>query len=179
MRDSYSIEFVRNGVEISHNLFDFDAQKDHGNLISGFGKATAPGPASFHNNLVSNPGRGIIWINEIFNNLEVRNNHIITRTTVTPRKDGLFGLNPGCDFKTITIRDNVIECQGEARPLLRCKESYGAAIRNNDLTNVSDAGRYENAKSDQPRGLEKPLKFECGAHGEFTVDGWQAKPSAK
>ena len=26
MKDSYSIEFVRNGVEIDHNLFDFDAQ---------------------------------------------------------------------------------------------------------------------------------------------------------
>jgi hypothetical protein len=22
--------------------------------------------------------------------------------------------------------------------------------------------------------LERPLKFECGVHGEFTVDGWQA-----
>ena len=142
-RDSYSIEFVRNGVEIDHNLFDFDVQKDHGNLISGFGKAAAPGPASFHNNLVSNPGRGVIWINEVFNHLEIRNNHIITRTTVTPRKDGLFGFNPGCDFKTITIRDNVIECQGQARPLLRCDESYGAVIRNNRLTNVSDTARYD------------------------------------
>jgi hypothetical protein len=179
MRDSYSIEFVRNGVEISHNLFDFDAQKDHGNLISGFGNAAAPGPASFHNNLVSNPGRGILWINEIFNNLEIRNNHILTRTTATPRQDGLFGFNPGCDFKTISIRDNVIECQGQARPLLRCKESYGAAIRNNRLTNVSDTDRYDNPRTDQPAGLEKPLKFECGVHGEFTVDGWQARPSAK
>lgn len=177
--DSYSIEFVRNGVEISHNLFDFDVQKDHGNLISGFGKAAAPGPAKFHNNLVSNPGRGVIWINEVFNNLEISNNHIIARTTATPRKDGLFGLNPGCDFKTITIRDNIIECQGQPRPLLRCKESYGAVIRNNELTNVSDTDRYENARTDQPRGTEKPLKFECGAHGEFTVDGWKAEPTKK
>mgnify|MGYP002624363219 CR=1 FL=1 len=44
-RDSYAIEFVRNGVEISHNLFDFSVEKDHGNLISGFGKAPANGPA--------------------------------------------------------------------------------------------------------------------------------------
>jgi nitrous oxidase accessory protein len=178
-RDSYSIEFVRNGVEIDHNFFDFDVKKDGGNLISAFGNVAAKGPASFHDNLVSNPGRGVIWINEIFNNLEIRNNHIITRTTLTPRKDGLFGFNPGGDFKTISIRDNVIECQGQARPLLRCKESYAAVIRNNQLTNVSDADRYENPRTDQRAGLESPLKFECGVHGEFTVDGWQARPSAK
>ena len=175
-RDSYSIEFVRNGIEIDHNLFDFDVKKDHGNLISGFGKAPAPGPASFHNNLVSNPGRGIVWINEIFNNLEIRNNHIITRTTVTPRQDGLIGLNPGCDFKTITIRDNIIECQGQARPLLRCQESYGSVIRNNRLVNVSDTARYENPSTGQKAGLESPLEFECGVHGEFKVNGWEVQP---
>jgi hypothetical protein len=178
-RDTYSIEFVRNGVEIDHNFFDFDVQKDHGNLISGFGKAASPGPASFHNNLVSNPGRGVIWINEIFNNLEIRNNHVIARTTATPRTEGLFGFNGGGDFKTVTIRDNVIECEGQSRPLLRSKESYGATITNNRLTNVSDTDKYENPKSEQPAGLETPLKFECGARGEFMVDGWQVKPATK
>ena len=177
MLSSYSIEFVRNGVEISHNLFDFDVRKDEGNLISAFGNAAAKGPASFHNNLVNNPGRGVIWINEVFNNLEIRNNHIITRTTATPRADGLFGFNAGCDFKTISIRDNVIECQGQARPLLRCKESYGTVIRNNELTLVSDTDRYDNPRTDRRAGLENPLKFECGVHGECTVDGWQARPA--
>jgi nitrous oxidase accessory protein len=175
-RDSYAIEFVRNGVEISHNLFDFDSQKDHGNLISAFGKAAAPGPASFHNNLVSNPGRGIVWINEVFNNLEVRNNHIVARTTATPRTEGLLGFNPACDFKTIAIRDNVIECQGTARPLLRCNESYGSVIQNNRLVNVSDTERYENPPADRIAGLESPLQFECGVHGEVQIDGWQARP---
>ena len=179
MRDSYSIEFVRNGVEISHNLFDFDPQKDGGNLISGFGQAAAPGPASFHDNLVNNPGRGVIWINEVFNNLEIRNNHIIARTTATPRKEGLFGFNPGCDFKTITIRDNVVECEGQARPLLRCKESYGSAIGNNALTNIADTDRYSNPKTDQRAGPDKPLSFDCGIHGEFTIEGWKAKPAAR
>lgn len=178
MRDTYSIEFVRNGVEIDHNLFDFDVEKDHGNLISGFGNADAQGPATFHNNLVSNPGRGVIWINEVFNHLEVRNNHIVTRTTATPRKDGLFGFNPKCDFKTITIRDNVIECQGEPRPLLRAKESYEARVQNNTLTNVLDVENYENSQADRPVGLEKALKFECGVHGEFIVEGWKVRPSA-
>jgi hypothetical protein len=179
MLQGYSIEFVRNGVEISHNLFDFNPQEDGGNLISGFGQAASPGPASFHDNLVNNPGRGVIWINEVFNNLEIRNNHILTRTTATPRKEGLFGFNPGCDFKTIAIRDNIIECQGLARPLLRCKESYGSMIGNNELTNVSDTDRYANAKADRKAGPEKPLQFECGMHGEFTVNGWQAKLTAK
>ncbi|HYW79212.1 MAG TPA: right-handed parallel beta-helix repeat-containing protein, partial [Thermoguttaceae bacterium] len=179
MQNSYSIEFVRNGAEISHNLFDFDIEKDWGNLISGFGNASAGGPASFHNNLVSNPGRGVIWINEIYNNLDIHNNHIITRTTITPREDGLFGFNRGCDFTTISIRDNIVECQGRPRPLLRCDESYAAIVRNNRLTNVSDTTRYDNPRTDARAGLEEPLRFECGVHGEFSVDGWKAQPTAK
>lgn len=179
MRDSYSIEFVRNGVEIDHNLFDFDVNKDHGNLISGFGKAAAKGPASFHNNLVRNPGRGVIWINEPYSNLTIRNNHIITRTTTTPRNEGLFGFNADCDFTTIAIRDNIIECQGQPRPLLRSDASYSTLIHNNKLTNVSDIDRYTNAQTDQRAGLEAPLRFECGVHGEFLVDGWSTRPSAK
>ena len=175
MKDSYSIEFVRNGVEIDHNLFDFDSSQDHGNLISAFGDVAAKGPARFHNNLVSNPGRGVIWINEVFDNLEIRSNHIIARTTATPREDGLFGFNGGSDFATITIADNLIECIGVARPLLRSPESYSATIVNNTLSNVSDAAQLKNNKTGKPIGLEKPLKFDCGAHGEFTVDGWKTR----
>ncbi len=179
MKDSYSIEFVRNGVEIDHNLFDFDPQLDHGNLISAFGDAAANGPLSFHNNLISNPGRGVIWINEVFNNLVVRNNHIVARTTATPRDDGLFGFNGGCDFKTISIKDNLIECLGQTRPLLRSPESYAATIENNTLANVSDAVKLSNPKATRPIGLEKPLHFECGVHGEFTVQGWKAGPTKR
>ena len=179
MKDSYAIECVRNGVEIDHNLFDFDPKQDHGNLISAFGDVAAKGPASFHNNLVSNPGRGVIWLNEVFNNLEIRNNHIVARTTATPQTEGLFGFNGRCDFKTISIKDNQIECEGQARPLLRAKESYAATVENNTLTNVSDAEKLTNAKADRPVGLEKPLKIECGARGEFTVDGWKANPTNK
>jgi len=174
-RDSYSIEFVRNGIEIDHNLFDFDVKKDHGNLISGFGKAAAKGPARFHNNLVSNPGRGVIWINEPYSDLVVRNNHIITRTTATPREDGLFGFNRKCDFGTIRIVDNIIECQGKARPLLRNAESYEAKVENNRLTNVSDADRFKEPKPSAPAGLEQPLDFRCGVHGELSVKGWKTK----
>ncbi len=178
-RDSYSIEFVRNGVEIDHNLFDFDPGKDHGNLISGFGKAAAMGPAVFHNNLVNNPGRGVLWINEPYSNIIVRNNHIITRTTATPRTDGLFGFASQCDFKTIAIRNNRIECIGQSRPLLRGDESYAAVIHNNSLTNVSDTDRFKNPRSDEKVGLEEPLKFECGVHGEVGVDGWTASQTQR
>ena len=174
-RDSYSIEFVRNGVEIDHNLFDFDTLADHGNLISGFGKAAAKGPATFHNNLISNPGRGVIWINEPYSNLEIRNNHIISRSTKTPRTDGLFGFNSNSDSKTITIRDNVIECLGQTRPLLRSKVSLSTIVENNRLTNVSDTDRYSNERHERPIGLEEPLKFECGVHGEILVDGWKTQ----
>jgi hypothetical protein len=177
--DSYSIEFARNGVEIDHNLFDFDPKADHGNLISGFGNVDAKGPASFHNNLVRNPGRGVIWINEVFNGVTVRNNHIVTTTTATPRKEGLFGFNPKCDFRTVAIRDNIIECEGTPRPLLRAKESYNCTVENNTFVNVADAEKFKNPKADRPIGLEEPLKFECGARGELRVDGWKAGPAAK
>lgn len=179
MRASYSIEFVRNGIEVHHNLFDFDTESDGGNLISAFGRAPAKGPAAFHNNLVSNPGRGVIWINEPYDNLVVRNNHIIARTTKTPRKEGLFGFNRKCAFKTIRIEDNIIECQGLARPLMRNAESYGASIHNNQLTNVSDTDRYDNPQADAKAGLLEPLLFQCGVHGELTVDGWKTRPTAK
>ena len=169
---SYAIEFVRNGVEIDHNLFDFDVEQDGGNLISGFGKAAASGPGLFHNNLVSNPGRGVIWIKEPYDNLVVRNNHIITRTTATPRTEGLFGLNRQSDFSTIQIIDNIIECKGQPRPLLRGDAGYRATIRNNQLKNVSDTDGYDNPQSDAQAGPEEPLQFQCGVHGEMTVDGW-------
>ncbi len=178
MRDSYSIEFVRNGVEIDHNLFDFSRDRDHGNLISGFGKAPAKGPAMFHNNLVKNPGRGVIWINEPYSNLTIRNNHIIARRTATPREDGLFGFNRDCDFPTITIQDNIVECQGLSRPLLRNEQSYKALIQNNTLINVADTDKYTNSQADRNAGLQEPLKFKCGVHGEYVVDSWDVRLSS-
>lgn len=121
----------------------------------------------------------MIWINEVFNNVVVRNNHIVARTTATPREDGLFGFNGGCDFQTISIKDNLIECLGQTRPLLRSPESYAATIENNTLANVSDAAKLPNSKANRTIGLEKPLPFECGVHGEFTVDGWKAVPTKR
>ena len=172
-RDSYSIEFVRNGVEIDHNLFDFDVAKDGGNLLAAFGKEPAPGPASFHNNLVSNPGRGVMWMNEPYGKLEVRNNHIIARTTAKPRTEGLFGFNDKSTFAEFRFVDNIIECEGTARPFFRNDASGGALVENNKLVNITDQTRYKNAATGKLQGLEQPLKFACGVNGELTVDGWK------
>ena len=174
---SYAIEFVRNAVKIHHNLFDFDTEKDGGNLISGFGKAPANGPAEFHHNLVSNPGRGVIWINEPYNQLHIHNNHIICRTTSTPRKEGLFGLNSKSDFSTIRIANNIIECIGQSRPLLRRDESYQSTIENNRLMNVSDTDRYENPSTGVVCGPEEPLQFQCGVTGELGINDWTITPA--
>ena len=174
---SYAIEFVRNGVEIDHNLFDFDVEKDGGNLISAFGKAPASGPAVFHNNLVKNPGRGVIWINEPYNNLVIRNNHVVSRTTKTPRREGLFGFNRDCDFSTIRIVNNIFQCIGQPRPLLRNEESYGSVVKGNQLLNIADLARFDEPVSDSNAGLEHPLAFKCGVLDELTIDGWLARPT--
>jgi nitrous oxidase accessory protein len=177
-KDSYAIEFVRNGVEIAHNLFDFDPAKDHGNLISGFGKVPAKGPASFHHNLVRNPGRGVIWINEPYAHLHVHHNHIRCTTTKTPRTEGLFGFNKECDFATFRFTDNIIECEGTPRPLFRNDASAAAVIENNKLVNISDTARYPNKPTGEPAGPGE-LRFTCGVNGEMTVDGWRAMPTAQ
>ena len=78
-------------------------------------------------------------------------------------------------ISTFRITHNIIECRGQMRPLLRREESYAAVIANNQLTNVTDTERYGNPKPADPMGLEEPLKFQCGVHGELTVDGWEAK----
>jgi nitrous oxidase accessory protein len=171
-RSSYAIEFPRNGVEIDHNLFDFDPGRDGGNLISGFGNAPASGPASFHHNLVRHPGRGIIWIQGPFSRLDVHHNHILALPTVTPRTEGLFAFHRDSDSATLRLTDNVVECRDLARPLLRHAPGPGLVIENNELIHVSDAAQLANPPTGRPRGLEAPLRFTCGVNGEVTVDGW-------
>jgi len=180
LKDSYSIEFVRNGVEIDHNLFDFNPKMDHGNTISGFGKAPASGPASFHNNLVNNPGRGVIWINEPYNNLEVRNNHIIARTTATPRAGGLFGFSPAAISRPSTSKITSLNAAAGPARCSRNEPSAAAAITNNLLTNVSDTARYANPMSQEQRGLAVPLKFECASMAKrWSMDGTRSPPVTK
>jgi len=168
---SYALEWARNGAEVDHNLFDFSVEQDVGNLISCWTPDT-PGPAKFHNNLVKNPGRGLFWSQEVYNNYEFYNNHVITNTTITPRTEGLFGFNPRTDFNTIVIKNNIIECNGMARALMRNTESYGATIENNTLTNVSDVDNFTNPNTTEPVGPDGTLSFHCGAYNAYTVDGW-------
>ncbi len=171
-RRSYALEWARNHSEIDHNLFDFDLDDDGGNLISNFGSEPAPGPTLFHNNNIKNPGRGLYWGNGVFNNYAFYNNHVIANTTVTPRMEGLFGFNGNTDFSTIAVRDNIIEINGLARPLMRNSNSYNAAIENNTLVNVSDTEMYANMATGAPRGPLAPLVFCVGVDGEFTVQGF-------
>lgn len=175
---SYAIEGVRNGVEIDHNLFDYKTTSDYGNLMSCFGTTAAQGPLKFHNNLVKNPGRGVFWSESVYNNIQFYNNHVIANTTTTPRTDGLFGFNTGNTMNTTVIKDNIIECIGQTRPLVRNTASYSAVIQNNTLTNVSGTSNYVNANTGAVRGLTSPLLFNCGVNNESIVNGWFFGPSS-
>ncbi len=171
VKNSYAIEYARNAAKIDHNLFDIPTSSDKGNLITNHGSKEAPGPTHFHNNLIKNPGRGIFWSKGIYNNFRFYNNHVKANTLT--RKEGLFGFPRKTDFRTIVIRDNIIECiKANPRPLMRNKESYAATIEKNKLVNVSDTDSYANKKADRPVGLLKPLHFTCGVNDEFVVDGW-------
>ena len=177
-KTSYAFEYQRNAVEIDHNLFDFPTSDDGGNLISGFDAVAAvPGGTKMHDNLIRNPGRGLYWNEGVYNNFAFYNNHVRGATTVTPRTEGLFDFRPArdgatTDFKTIGIRDNIVELTGTPRPLMRNSESYAAVIENNTLTGVSDTASYANAPASRPRGPLLPLCFRVGAAREWTLDGW-------
>jgi len=175
LQSSYALEWHRNGAAVDHNLFDFDTEEDGGNLISGFSKVTAPGPTDFHHNLVRNPGRGLFWDEGPYNRYAFHHNHVIGKTTRTPRTDGLFGFDKETDFSTISIRHNIIELTGTERPLMRNDASYGAAIENNQLTGISDSDKFENPQANEPRGLQEPLAFRAGVGGEYAVEGWTVR----
>lgn len=176
LRKSYALEWPRNDVEVAHNLFEFDAMDDTGNLVSRFGDDMAPGPTLFHDNLIRNPGRGIFWSQGIYNNFRFYNNHV--RAETPSRQEGLFGFDPESDFDTIAILDNIIECsEANPRPLMRNDTSYGASISNNTLVNISDTDSYLNPDTGDVRGPREPLRFRCGVQGEFLVDGWSAAPA--
>ena len=86
---SYALEWARNGVEVDHNVFNFSAVQDGGNLITNHGNQSVSGPTKFHNNLIINPGRGIVRSKGVQNNFSFYNNEIIASTTATPRVEGL------------------------------------------------------------------------------------------
>ena len=100
-----------------------------------------------------------MWMNEPYGKLEVRNNHIIARTTKTPQTEGLFGFNEESGFAELRIAGNIIECEGTPRPLFRNDASSAAVVENNRLTNVSDTARCADMPTGAQAGLEQPLKF--------------------
>ncbi|MEM7475463.1 MAG: hypothetical protein AAF483_10765, partial [Planctomycetota bacterium] len=174
---SYSIEGARNNLEIDNNVFEFSILADGGNLITNFGSTPVPGPTSFTNNLVINPGRGVFSTSGVHNNLTFANNLIIANQTITPRTSGFLGMkvsdNNGnaTDFSTVTVKDNIVEVRGLERPLFRNAESFAANVENNSLVGVSDAGQYNNPQTSAPQGPLSILQFHVGVGGEILIDG--------
>lgn len=178
LKRSYAIELARNGLIVNHNLFDFSTDADYGNLLCDFGKQPVNGPIVFQNNRIKNPGRGLFWHRgpAAYREFHFCNNEVKAHTTVTPRLEGFFGFSKGDnDYKTIEIKNNIIECIGTARPLFRQAHSYAAVVENNTLINVSDSDNYANSDTDEPRGLTEALHFQCGVNGEFEVKGWEGR----
>jgi hypothetical protein len=170
---SYSIEGTRNSVLVRDNLFDFNLREDQGNLVSTFTYGrVAGGPFSFTGNLVANPGYGLFWTAGGQNRLTFRNNHIRARRTIGSQGDGLFGLDGAMDHSTVTIADNIITCADVSRPLMRNTASYGAVIRNNTLSGITDTASFSNPSTDAVRGPLQPLVFTCGVDDAFQVRDW-------
>lgn len=172
----YAVELTRNSVLIEKNVFTSPIDEDRSNVLSSFGSNNAPGPLTFRENLVLNPGRGVFWSDPAYDNVTILNNEVIVAPTPTPRTEGLFGFfsgnanREGTDFSTVTIAANLIEVFGDARPLVRNAASATADIRDNELINVSDTSAYPNPDTGAVSGLSEPLLFRIGADNEL-VDG--------
>ncbi|MEM9827061.1 MAG: hypothetical protein AAF958_10755, partial [Planctomycetota bacterium] len=166
---SYSIEGARNGILIEKNVFEFDARDDGGNLMVDFGRVYVPGPLTFRENLVINPGRGIYSGGGVHDRITFENNHIAASQTITPRDGAMFAFRTGdnegnqTDFETIRIVDNRIEIRDLERPLVNTDAAGQAVIENNSLSGISDLQRYANPVADRSTGLSEPLRFVVGA----------------
>ncbi|MEM6469987.1 MAG: LamG domain-containing protein [Planctomycetota bacterium] len=174
---SYAIEGARNGLVVDSNVFEFDINEDGGNLFTNFGSTAVTGSYTFTNNLVVNPGRGLISNSGVQDDITIANNLVIGNQTINPRSEGMFGFrtsdNQGneSDFSTYQIVDNVFEFNGISRPLFRSSLAYESNIENNTLVNVGDAGQYVNPDTGAPRGPLTSLQFNVGVDGERFVDG--------
>lgn len=169
---SYSLEWPRNDVRVANNVFEFDIRNDGGNLITSFeGEGSAPGDTEFHNNLIVNPGRGILAARE-YNNFSFTNNLVIGNRGVSSREEAMFNFDDDVDFETIDIRDNVFELYYQERPLFSDEAEAASNVVNNTLIGISDTDRYTNEQ--QPgvtQGLIEDLLFSVGVDGGFLVDG--------
>ena len=184
---SYAIEGPRNNLRIDHNLFDLDAGDNGGNLISVFGNeasGTIPGPLSFTDNLVRNPGLGVFWSDIPHDDIRILRNHVLADETGEGEPGlGLFSfrVNQGdgdaTDFSTITIADNIVgvltDDPSDRRDLLRYP-AEGINVSNIELIGVGDLLAYPNEDTGAPRGPDTPLLFRVGRNGEYLVDGFSA-----
>ncbi|MEM6691595.1 MAG: glycosyl hydrolase family 28-related protein, partial [Planctomycetota bacterium] len=114
-KTSYAIEGARNGLIVDSNVFEFDINQDGGNLFANFGSTEVTGSLSFTNNLVVNPGRGLMFNNGVQNDFTFANNLVIGNQTINPRTEGMLGVrtsdNQGneVDFSTWQVVDNMFE----------------------------------------------------------------------
>ncbi|MEM6550520.1 MAG: carbohydrate-binding protein [Planctomycetota bacterium] len=102
---SVAFEFPRNGVEIYNNLFDFEADDQGGHMFVSFEDATGEGPTDVYNNLIKNPGRGLVDFAS-YDNFTFRNNHVVADASEGEfggRTSGLFGINAQ-NIQAFTIR---------------------------------------------------------------------------
>jgi hypothetical protein len=170
---SYAIEGARDGLLVERNLFDFSTDADTGNLYTQFGSTGVDGPVVFSENLIKNPGRGILSSAGRADNFTFTNNHVMGEITITPRTEGLFGFRPDVDFSTIEIADNIFELTGLDRPLFKNANGLSLIdIENNLLTGISDAGSYNNPQTGATRGPTSPLQFSVGVNQQYRIDGF-------
>jgi hypothetical protein len=182
--ESYSIEGPRNGLIVENNVFNFAAGDDGGNLVSSFDPFSqtplAPGPATFRNNIIINPGRGVFWSDVVYNNVTFANNHIFANELMPSLyPEGLLsfrGFSPALGgqttlFSSIFLTSNIVEIRGTPRSFIRYADAYAANISNNLLLNVQDAASVPNPQTGAAYGLLQPLVFNVGVNGEIAVNG--------
>ena len=139
------------------------------------------GPVSIHDNRIKNPGRGVFWSDEPVDDLSFENNHIVADENEPSQfPEGLFGLRGDqTDFGTVLLAGNIIEVVGGTRDLFRNANSYGAVVRDNDLTNVTFGNAPAgfgpaalNPDTGAAVGPDDGGRFFVGADEEFLVDGF-------
>jgi hypothetical protein len=183
---SDSVEGPRNGLLVDRNLFRFTVDEDNGNLLTQQAPNLEPleavpvaqGPSVFQNNLIENPGRGLLTAGAVQNGYSFSNNHVRMLSGAT-QAEGLFGFvrpaaatatmaaNPGTNLSTITIANNIFDVSGVSRPLL--KRPAGVTVfpnantimsRNNDLDIAGQPGNDAIEINDFPQDYLNPSTTE-------------------
>ncbi|NJN26596.1 MAG: hypothetical protein HC819_11760 [Cyclobacteriaceae bacterium] len=171
MKRSYGIELPRNSLSVHHNLIDCKTDADGGNFMSDFSDGQiVQGPIEFYNNLFKNPGRGIFWTREGNSYFDFRfhNNHVIANRTITPRTEGFFSFPESSDFRGIRLKDNIIECVGLNRPLVRSDWSLRLILR------IMNSSMYRTPQAIQirPQVSRRVLLTICTSPVAITMNFW-------